>query len=123
MPSAKLSELDQRMRDIIDWSENVNLAIDPCRYPKPVSDAVARMARLSLWLSLTVAFDGFIQAASRALGSERSFRRKKDRQRHEPDAVIRLGLLSEECGLNILALKFEEYGNNWSAAVEQDSGG
>lgn len=97
MATIQLSGFGRRMQQLISWSGQVNDALGPA---KP-SDEVARMSRLSLWLTMTFAFDGLVQGASRALGTEAGFRAKKDAESHEPDVLIRLNLLSEERGLDL----------------------
>jgi len=97
MASSELHRFDECMRDMIALSEEVNLAV---ARGKPAQE-VARMGRLSLWLALVFAFDGFIQGASRVFGTENRLRSMKDSEPQQPDVVLRLKLLYQERGLDL----------------------
>ena len=97
MPDLPLSELHQRMAELIKWSEEANLAVAR----GGASDEVARMSRLSLWLALVFAFDGFVQHAAKALGVENQLQAAKSAEPGQPDALLRLKLLHRECGLDV----------------------
>ena len=97
MPGEKLATFAALMQSLIDGTGEVNDAINR----GSPSGRARLVGRLSIWLLLIFAFEGFVNRASRELGTESGFARRKKREPDEPDILIRLRLLRDDLGLEL----------------------